>query len=152
MEFFPLFNIQLNFAFSTQQNNILYTMGVLFICRYSSRLRRSSSRKRDPFTRKNRTLVQVQTRQLGSRPSTRHKDRQFHSFLSQCILFVAKYYISLLLNTQLLHWRRPNTPTLNMHQNTTTHAIGTNPVPIHATTANRGRRVITPLILNLGTR
>jgi len=62
------------------------------------------------------------------------------------------YYNSLLLNTQLLHWRRPHSVTLNMHQNTTTHAIGINPVPIHVTKAYRGSRGIAPLNLNLGTR
>ena len=93
--------------------------------------------------------MQVQTRQLSSRPSTRHKDLQFHSFLSQCILFATNYYNSLLLNTQLLHWRRPHAVTLNMHQNTTTHAGGINPVPVHAKKAYRGSGGIAPLILNL---
>jgi hypothetical protein len=148
---FPTLQYSIKLCLQRQANNILPTKSALFICRYSSRMRRSSSRKRDPFTRKNRALVQVQTRQIGSRPSTRHKDRQFYSFLSECILFATNYYSSLLLNTQLLHWRRPHALTLNMDQNTT-HAIGINPVPIHAMETYRGSRGIAPLILNLGTR
>jgi len=88
---FPTLQYSIKLCLQHYAKNILSTTGVLFICRYSSRLRRSSSRKRDPFTRKNRALVQVQTRHLGSRPSTRHKDRQFHIFLSQCILFAKNY-------------------------------------------------------------
>jgi hypothetical protein len=79
---FPTLQYSIKLCLQHYAKNILSTTGALFICRYSSRLRRSSSRKRDPFTRKNRALVQVQTRHLGRRSSTRHKDRQFHIYLS----------------------------------------------------------------------
>jgi len=149
MEFFPLFNIQLNFAFSTEQTTSSLQWA---FCSYADIHQGWEVRQESAIHSHVKTEHLCRYKQDNSVAGLQQGANTASSTAFCHILFATNYYNSLLLNTQLPHWRRPNTMNLNMHQNTTTHAIGINPHPIHATKANRGKRVITPLILNLGTR